>query len=116
MTRQQHNFRPYFTLIKNPNNPTNALAICNYCIIKHGGIGVAQNKSECYTVNRARLCRSHLAKCPNFRECVNDEEVQKILALSVPEDKKKRKKQGNDGDDEGILNFISYVVCLYFIN
>ncbi|CAB5312113.1 unnamed protein product [Rhizophagus irregularis] len=98
MIRQQHNFRPYFTLIKNPNNYTNALAVCNYCITKHGGIGAAQIKPECYTVNRTRLCRSHLAKCSNFREYVDDDEVQEILALSVPEDNKKKRKELNKDD------------------
>lgn len=104
MTRQQHNFRPFFTLIKNPNNSTNALAVCNYCIIKHGGIGTAQIKPECYTVNRARLCRAHLAKCPNFHEYMNDEEVQNILNLSVPEDKKKRKELSKDDKDNGLYS------------
>lgn len=97
MTRQQHNFRPFFTLIKNPNNSTNALAVCNWCITKHGSLGAAQIKPECYTTNRARLCRSHLAKCPNFRNYNNDEEVQRILALSIPEDNKKKRKELNDG-------------------
>ncbi|CAB4399288.1 unnamed protein product [Rhizophagus irregularis] len=63
-----YNFWPFFTLIKNPRNSTNALAVCNWCITKHGGLGAAQVKPECYTANRACLCRSHLAKCPNFRE------------------------------------------------
>ncbi|CAG8753377.1 6951_t:CDS:2, partial [Funneliformis caledonium] len=76
---------------KNPRNSTNALAVCNWCITKHGGLGAAQAKSECYTANRARLYRSHLAKCLNFREYNTNEEVQRILSLPVPEDKKKRK-------------------------
>ena len=94
-----HNFRVYFTLIKNPNNPTNALAVCNFCIRKYGGLGATQVKPDCYTSNRARLCRNHLAKCSNFHEYNTPEEVQKILNLSVPEDKKKRKdlNENNDG-------------------
>ncbi|GBC30601.2 hypothetical protein RIR_jg31097.t1 [Rhizophagus irregularis DAOM 181602=DAOM 197198] len=75
-------------------------SICNYCITKHGGIGAAQTKPECFNVNRARLCRNHLAKCPNFREYVDNEEVQRILALSVPEDKKKCKKSSDDDNNE----------------
>ncbi|CAI2200130.1 9179_t:CDS:1, partial [Funneliformis geosporum] len=62
--------------------------ICNYCITKYGDIRAVQIKPEYYTVNHARLCRNHLAKYPNFCEYVDDEEVQKILALSVLEDKK----------------------------
>ncbi|PKC13139.1 hypothetical protein RhiirA5_460719 [Rhizophagus irregularis] len=80
-------------------------AICNYCITKHGGIGAAQTKPECFNVNRARLCRNHLAKCPNFREYVDNEEVQRILALSVPEDKKKCKKSSDDDNNETIAIF-----------
>ncbi|GBB95910.1 hypothetical protein RclHR1_02640024 [Rhizophagus clarus] len=88
------------SLISTSDTALQEKTICNYCITKHGGIGVAQTKPECFTVNRARLCHNHLAKCPNFREYVNDEEVQKILALSVPEDKKKRKKSSDDDSDE----------------
>ena len=108
MTRQQHNFRTYFTLVKNPNNVSNALAVCNWCIAKHGGLGAAQIKPECCTANRARLCRSHLAKCSNFHEYNTSEEAQRILALSVPEDdKKKRKKQSNeDGNIQYIIQYI----------
>src|SRR4051794_34879770 len=32
-----HNFWPFFTLVKNPRNSTNALAVCNWCITKHSG-------------------------------------------------------------------------------
>ncbi|RIA94426.1 hypothetical protein C1645_734816 [Glomus cerebriforme] len=74
------------------NNSTNALAVCNYCISKHGGLVAAQIKPECYTVNHVRLCHNHLAKYPNFHEYVDDDEVQKILALSVPEDNKMKRK------------------------
>ncbi|CAG8777580.1 12924_t:CDS:1, partial [Dentiscutata heterogama] len=76
-----HNFRTYFTLIDNPNNPTNAFAVCKWCIRKHGGLGVAQLKPECCTVNRGCLCRNHLVKCNAFHEANTKEEVQKILAL-----------------------------------
>ncbi|CAB4410819.1 unnamed protein product [Rhizophagus irregularis] len=43
---------------------------------------------------------SHLAKCPNFREYVDDDEVQEILALSVPEDNKKKRKEPNKDDKD----------------
>ena len=91
-TKQPHNFRAFFTLVKNPNNSTNALAVCNWCITKHGGLSAAQVKPECCTSNRACLCRSHLAKCPNFLEYNTNEEIQRILALSVPEDNQKKVK------------------------
>ena len=50
-----HNFRSHITLVKNPNNPTNAIAVCNWCIRKHEGLETAQINPECYTVNRALL-------------------------------------------------------------
>ena len=34
ITKQAHNFRTFFTLVKNSNNISNALAICNYYIQK----------------------------------------------------------------------------------
>ena len=102
-TKQPHNFRPFFTLVKNANNATNALAVCNWCIAKHGSLGAAQLKSECCTANRARLCRGHLVKCQNFREYNTDEEVQRILALPIPEDTKKRKRI-----NEGITNGMNF--------
>ena len=100
-----HNFRAYFTLVKNPNNPTNALAICNWCISKHGGLGAAQAKPEWYTVNRARLCRKNLFKCSAFHEANTAEEVERILALSIPEDKRKRKRKNIDEEIDGMSNF-----------
>ena len=108
-----HNFWPFFTLVKNPRNSTNALAICNWCITKHGGLGAAQIKPECYTANRARLCRSHLAKCPNFREYNTNEEVQRILSLPVPEDKKKRKMPSEEDDGIYFCNFNFNIFNIY---
>ncbi|RIA85686.1 hypothetical protein C1645_830412 [Glomus cerebriforme] len=104
--KQQHNFHPFFTLIKNPNNSTNALAVCNYYISKHGSIAAAQIKPECYTVNYTRFCYNHLAKCLNFHEYVDDDEVQKILALSIPENNKMKRKapSKDDKDDNNIVN------------
>ncbi|CAG8572020.1 17777_t:CDS:2 [Cetraspora pellucida] len=78
-----HNFRNYFTLIKNPNNPTNALAMCNWCIRKYGGLGITQLKPECCTVNRARLCCNHLSKCEAFREESETNESVNLHADSV---------------------------------
>ncbi|PKK57875.1 hypothetical protein RhiirC2_797250 [Rhizophagus irregularis] len=90
-------------ILKNPNNSTNALAVCNWCVTKHGGLSAAQVKPECCTSNRARLCRSHLAKCPNFHKYNTEEEIQRILALSVPEDNKKKcKEQSIESDEDEI--------------
>ncbi|CAG8841148.1 24936_t:CDS:2, partial [Gigaspora margarita] len=63
-----HNFRSYFTLTNNPNNPTNTIAVCNCYIRKYGRLGIAQLKPECCTVNRAHLCCTYLSKCKAFRE------------------------------------------------
>jgi hypothetical protein len=105
-----HNFRVYFTLIKNPNNSSNALAVCNFCIRKHGSLGVTQVKPECYTTNRARLCRNHLLKCSNFQEYNTLEEVQRILALPTSEDKKKDKELNkNNNSMYRIFNLIIFL-------
>ena len=40
-TKQSYNFQPFFTLVKNANNATNALAVYNWCIAKHGSLGAA---------------------------------------------------------------------------
>ncbi|PKY43618.1 hypothetical protein RhiirA4_457645 [Rhizophagus irregularis] len=71
--------RAYHEIKKNKANIP--MAICNYCITKHGGIGAAQTKPE------------------------YNEEVQRILALSVPEDKKKCKKSSDDDNNETIAIF-----------
>src|SRR5260364_323166 len=89
----KHNFRNYFTLLKNPNNPTNALAVCNWWIAKNGSLEVTKIKAECCTSNRGRLCRNHLSKCANFLEANSAEEIDRILALPVSEDKTKIKIQ-----------------------
>ncbi|CAG8836329.1 12396_t:CDS:2, partial [Gigaspora margarita] len=77
-----HNFRDYFILQKNPNNPTNALAICKWCIRKFG-ISAAQQDSDCYTVNRARLCRNHLSKCKAFHVESDTDESLNLRTNSV---------------------------------
>jgi len=46
-----YNFRSHFTLVKNPNNPTNAIAVCNWCIRKHGELGTAQIKEDVMVIN-----------------------------------------------------------------
>ncbi|CAG8528969.1 8359_t:CDS:2 [Gigaspora rosea] len=75
--------RIIYSAVRIPNNPTNAIAVCNCCIRKYGGLGIAQLKQECCTVNRACLCHSHLSKCEVFRETYSEEEVKKILALPL---------------------------------
>ena len=44
-------------------------------------------------------------KCPNFREYNTNEEVQTILSLPVPEDKKKRKMPSEEDDGIYFCNF-----------
>jgi hypothetical protein len=55
-------------------------------------------KPECCTSNRARLCRNHLAKCPNFKEYKTPEEMERILALPITDDRNKYKKLSEDND------------------
>ncbi|CAG8474303.1 15283_t:CDS:2 [Gigaspora margarita] len=73
MPPPSHNFRSYFTLTNNPNNPTNAIAVYNYCIRKYARLEIAQLKPEYCTVNRARLCHTHLLKCEAFRKTYSNE-------------------------------------------
>ncbi|KAF0558080.1 hypothetical protein F8M41_010609 [Gigaspora margarita] len=91
--KKPHAFRQYFVLISNPNNATNALAVCSSCIKKYGTLEETRVRPECVTSNRANLCQNHLSKCANFKEYVSSEEVQRILNLSVPEDDKNKKKE-----------------------
>jgi hypothetical protein len=86
------------------------LAVCNWCITKHGGLSAAQIKPECYTSNRANLCRNHLAKCPNFLEYNTSEEVQRILALPVPEDNKKKRKERSEENDGKYKNILLDII------
>jgi hypothetical protein len=99
-----HSFRPYFVLVKNTKNKGNAIAVCISCINNcDGGIEEAKLKPECYTSNKARLCRGHLAKCENFKKEFSEEILKEILSLPVPEDKVKV----NDKDIiEGLLLII----------
>ena len=90
MPPQPHNFRPYFVLVKNTKNKGNAIAICLSCINKcDGGIEEAKLKPECFTTNKAKLCRAHLTKCENFKNIYSEAEVKEILNLPIPEDKVK---------------------------
>ncbi|CAB4380184.1 unnamed protein product [Rhizophagus irregularis] len=86
---EPHKFREFFTLIANPNNKSNAKAVCNYCSAKHGGVQAAALISGCSVTNKANLCRNHLANCNNFKEAFIEEEVAEILSRAVPEDKRK---------------------------
>ncbi|CAG8635278.1 1504_t:CDS:2 [Rhizophagus irregularis] len=55
-----------------------------------------------------KMTRHHLAKCSNFYEYVDDE-VQEILALSVPEENKKKCKEPNKDDKDDDL----YAIPIY---
>lgn len=104
MPPEPHNFRPYFTLVKNTINKGNAFAVCNSCINNcDGGLEEAKLRPECYTSNKARLCCAHLAKCENFKKTFSEEEVKEILKLPVPEDKVNDIIEVDD-DDESIQN------------
>ena len=84
---QQHNFQEFFILVKNDNNKSNAKAVCICCSQKVvGGLAVAQVIPGCFTSNKARLCRNHLANCENFKASYSEEEVIEILSRPVPED------------------------------
>ncbi|RIA85462.1 hypothetical protein C1645_830775, partial [Glomus cerebriforme] len=82
----------------------NVIAVCNNYINNcGGGLEEAQLKPECYTSNKAKLCRARLTKCENFKKSFSEEEVKKILKLPVPEDKVNDIIKVND-DDESIQN------------
>src|SRR5437763_1622013 len=65
--KKSHNFREFFTLVKNDNNKSNAKAVCICCSQNIGGLAIAQVTTGCFTSNKARLCRNHLANCKNFK-------------------------------------------------
>lgn len=88
---EPHPFRSYFILVNNPNNKSNALAVCKSCISKCGDLEAAKLNPDCYTANRSRLYRAHLIKCENFVADYGEEAIERIKAISVPEDNKKRK-------------------------
>ncbi len=96
--KRSHNFREFFILVKNDNNKSNAKAVCICCSQKtDGGLAVAQVTLGCFTSNKARLCRNHLANCENFRNSYSKEEIAEILSRPVPEDFKKKSKNCNEG-------------------
>jgi hypothetical protein len=95
--KKSHNFREFFTLVKNDNNKSNAKAVCICCSQNVGGLAIAQVTPECFTSNKARLCRNHLANCENFKNSYSKEEITEILSRSVPEDFKKKSKNCNEG-------------------
>ncbi|CAG8713263.1 9786_t:CDS:2, partial [Racocetra fulgida] len=70
------------------------------CISKCGDLEAAKLNSDCYTANRSRLCRAHLIKCKNFVADYGEEEVERIKAISVPEDNKKRKSSKKNDNEE----------------
>ena len=84
-----HKFWEFFTLVTNPNNKSNAKAVCNYCSAKHGGVQAAALIFECSATNKANLCRNYLVNYNNFKEAFTEEEVAEILSRAVPEDKRK---------------------------
>src|SRR3954469_2558599 len=105
-----HSFCTYFVLFKNIKNKGNAIAVCISCINNcDGGIEEAKLKPECYTSNKARLCRGHLAKCENFKKEFSEEVIKEILSLPVPEDKVKV----NDKIIEGLLLKLKKYIKFY---
>jgi hypothetical protein len=113
LRKQPHNFREFFTLVKNETNKSNAKAVCICCSNKNGGLQAAQNIPGCFTSNRARLCRAHLANCDNFKNAYTEEEVRHILSRSVSED---NKQYNNDGDMEGKYFTITKNIYLKLLN
>jgi len=91
-----HCYREFFILINNPNNKTNARAVCKYCSEKNGGAQAAALIPGCYTTNKAILCHSHLSNCINFKNAFNDDEISEILSCPVAEEKRKLKDNNID--------------------
>ncbi|CAJ0752801.1 22775_t:CDS:2, partial [Entrophospora sp. SA101] len=89
-----HCYREFFILINNPNNKTNARAVCKYCSEKNGGAQAAALIPGCYTTNKAILCHSHLSNCINFKNAFNNDEISEIL--SRPNKPKRQKNITND--------------------
>src|SRR5688572_5813435 len=95
-----HCYREFFILINNPNNKTNARAVCKYCSEKNGGAQAAALIPGCYTTNKAILCRSHLSNCINFKNAFNDDEISEILSRPVAEEKRKLKNNNIDAGND----------------
>jgi hypothetical protein len=88
-----HNYREFFFLVKNPNNTTNAKAVCKYCSQNNGGVQIAASIPGCFTTNKANLCRTHLSNCIHFNNAHTNDEISEIL--SRPVDKRKINNPGN---------------------
>jgi predicted choloylglycine hydrolase len=84
-----HKFQNFFSLVPNPNNKSNAKAVCIFCSSKNGGVQAAALISGCYTTNKANLCHNHLANCTHFKNAYTEEKAEKILSQPVAEDKRK---------------------------
>jgi hypothetical protein len=84
-----HKFQNFFSLVPNPNNKSNAKAVCIFCSSKNGGVQAAALISGCYTTNKANLCRNHLANCTYFKNAYTEEKAEEILSQPVAEDKRK---------------------------
>ena len=87
-------FEIFFNLVPNPNNKSNAKAVCIFCSSKNGGVQAAALIPECCTTNKANLCRNHLTNCIHFKNAYTEEEVEEILSQPVAEDKRKLKELG----------------------
>ncbi|CAG8734369.1 2251_t:CDS:2, partial [Funneliformis caledonium] len=94
-----HKFRNFFSLVPNPNNKSNAKAVCIFCSSKNGGVQAAALISGCFTTNKANLCRAHLANCIHFKNSYTSEEVEEILSQPVPEDKRKLNESNIDDNE-----------------
>ena len=84
-----HKFQNFFSLVPNPNNKSNAKAVCIFCSSKNGGVQAVALILGCYTTNKANLCRSHLANCAHFKDAYTSEEVEEFLSQPVAEAKRK---------------------------
>src|SRR4051794_15772083 len=84
-----HKFQNFFNLIPNPNNKSNAKAVCIFCSSKNGSVHVTALIPECYTTNKVNLCCTYLANCDHFKDAYTVKEVKKILFQPVAENKQK---------------------------
>lgn len=110
MGRQGHNFREFFHLAEPDNPKANKKAVCLSCVRKYT-LPIALTNPDCFVSNKAKLCRSHLRDCPNFKAEYNEDEFLEILSRSVPEDAKKNKKKSSEdsASEDEIFNTISTI-------
>lgn len=99
MGKKNHNFWEFFYLVASDNPKANKKAVWLSCVRKYT-LPVASTKPECFVSNKAKLCRSHLKNCSNFKAQYSVEEVLKILARSVPEDAKKKSGETDENNSE----------------